>query len=127
MKILEMSKDQLEAYAKESFGVDLDKRQKIDDLRKQVTDLESVRDGNSQGDDIEGQDQVQTQSEQQGSGSEGDDFANSENEQENKPDTQDKLVSGISYLKNPKTGVVFVATKALEKRGDLVPCSAPKK
>ena len=104
MKIPEMSKDQLEAYAKASFGVDLDKRQKIDDLRKQVTDLESARDGNSQGDD----------------------FANSENEQENKPDTQDKLVSGISYLKNPKTGVVFVSTKALEKRGDLIPCSAPQ-
>jgi len=40
-EINDMTKDELEAYAKEKFGVDIDKRQKIDALRKQVTALES--------------------------------------------------------------------------------------
>ncbi len=38
-EINEMGKDDLEKYAKEKFGVDIDKRKKIADLRKQVTDL----------------------------------------------------------------------------------------
>ena len=35
----EASKDQLEAYAKAAFGVDLDKRKSIDSLRQIVLDL----------------------------------------------------------------------------------------
>ncbi|RDL44359.1 hypothetical protein DN730_08115 [Marinomonas piezotolerans] len=37
----QMTKDELEAYAKEKHGVDLDKREKIDDLRAKVAKLDS--------------------------------------------------------------------------------------
>jgi len=37
--ISEANKDELETFAKEQFGVDLDKRKKVDDLRKQVREL----------------------------------------------------------------------------------------
>ncbi len=33
------SKDELEAFAKEMFGVDLDKRKKLDELKEEVTAL----------------------------------------------------------------------------------------
>ncbi len=35
-------KDQLEAYAKEKFGVDLDKRKKLETLQDEVAELESL-------------------------------------------------------------------------------------
>lgn len=37
--ISKASKDELEAFAKEEFGVDLDKRKKVEDLRAQVAEL----------------------------------------------------------------------------------------
>ncbi len=38
-EIKTMTKDELEAYAKEQFGVDIDKHKKVAELRKQVSEL----------------------------------------------------------------------------------------
>lgn len=124
MKVQEMSKDQLEAYAKEHFNVDLDKREKIDSLREQVANLENGNVAKSSVDGGEDQNQVFEQIKHNDQSF--NDIAVSSADQQGQTNTQNPLVPQVSYLKNPKTGVVFVSTKALEKRGDLIPCSAPK-
>ena len=40
MNFKEMSKDDMEAYAKEHFGIDIDRRQKISSLRTQLEELQ---------------------------------------------------------------------------------------
>lgn len=91
-QIKEMTKDELEVYAKENYGVDIDKRTKIEVLHSQVAKLDVGKDDSEPSDATDPSEKGETQ-----------------------------------YLRNPKTSVVMVATKALLKRSDLVPCPAPPK
>ncbi|WP_423820833.1 hypothetical protein V5738_10875 [Salinisphaera sp. SPP-AMP-43] len=43
--ISKANKDELEAFAKEQFDVDLDKRKKVDDLRAEVMELVQANEG----------------------------------------------------------------------------------
>jgi hypothetical protein len=88
------SKDEMEAYAIEHFGVDLNKRKSAAALRDEVSELQAKA-------------EVGTVAPA--------DKTPAETATVNEKDDR-------KYLLNASTGVVFPATKALEKRGDLVPC-----
>lgn len=81
--LVEMNKGELQAYAKGTFGVDLDMRKSLDTLLAEVGKLEA-------------------------------------------PKAQPKAIQPeapkATHLLNKATGLWFMHTSALVKRGDLVPC-----
>lgn len=91
----QMNKDQLENYALAHFDVDIDKRNRIDDLRKEV---QALIDNNGP-----------------------------ELTEEGVQAAEESAYEQAAYLKNPKTGHVFHATRLLRARGDLVACDAKGK
>lgn len=82
-----MTKDDLAEYALGQYGVELDKRKKIETLRAEVQAL-------------------------------------GEKGAAPKAEPEAATSANAAYLKHRKNGRVFVATPALIKRGDMIPCDA---